>query len=65
MLQMLTTYMKHYAKDDEGATAVEYGIMVAAIAAVIITLVILLGEQIQTAFTDVTDGMGTIGGGGD
>jgi pilus assembly protein Flp/PilA len=61
MLQMLTTYMKHYTRDDEGATAVEYGIMVAAIAAVIITLVILLGEQIQDAFTTVTGGMSEIG----
>jgi pilus assembly protein Flp/PilA len=61
MLQMLTTYMKHYTKSEEGATAVEYGIMVAAIAAVIITLVILLGEQITEAFETVTDGMDDIG----
>lgn len=39
--------------DDEGATAVEYGIMVAAIAAVIIAIVITLGEEITAAFQTV------------
>jgi pilus assembly protein Flp/PilA len=57
MLQMLTTYMKHYTKSEEGATAVEYGIMVAAIAAVIIALVIALGDNIMEAFETVNDEM--------
>jgi pilus assembly protein Flp/PilA len=43
-------------KDDEtGATAVEYGIMVALIAAVIIAIVVTLGEQINDAFTTVSN----------
>jgi pilus assembly protein Flp/PilA len=65
MLQMLTTYIKHYAKDDEGATAVEYGIMVALIAAVIIAVVMTLGTQINEAFTTVSSGIGGGGGGGE
>jgi len=44
---------KTWAVNDEGATAVEYGIMVAAIAAVIIAIVILLGEQLNKVFTNV------------
>jgi pilus assembly protein Flp/PilA len=36
--------------EEEGATAVEYGIMVAAIAAVIITIVISIGGKTNTAF---------------
>lgn len=45
------------AKDEDGATAVEYGLLVALIAAVIIVVVGLLGEQIQEAFQSVVDGI--------
>jgi pilus assembly protein Flp/PilA len=38
----------------EGATAVEYGMMVALIAAVIVTIVATLGTQVRTAFTTVS-----------
>jgi pilus assembly protein Flp/PilA len=43
-----------YGWNEEGATAVEYGIMVALIAAVIIAIVVVLGQQINQAFTDVS-----------
>lgn len=42
-------------KDEEGATAVEYGLMVAAIAAVIVTIVFTIGKQVNQAFTDVSN----------
>lgn len=38
---------------DRGATAVEYGIMVALIAAVIITVVTLLGTNLSSMFASV------------
>ena len=38
---------------DEGATAVEYGLLVALIAAVIVGVVAVLGTQIQNAFQTV------------
>jgi pilus assembly protein Flp/PilA len=41
-------------KNERGATAVEYGIMVALIAAVIIGVVAVLGGQIHAAFCSVT-----------
>ena len=37
---------------DRGATAVEYGLMVAAIAAVIVGLVFGIGTLIRSAFSD-------------
>ena len=40
--------------NEKGATAVEYGIMVALIAVVIIGAVGLFGKQLITLFTDVT-----------
>ncbi|MFZ2197333.1 MAG: Flp family type IVb pilin [Thermodesulfovibrionales bacterium] len=46
-----------FLRDEEGATAVEYGIMVAAIAAVIITIVIAVGNKTLGAFTKVDTAM--------
>jgi pilus assembly protein Flp/PilA len=40
-------------KDEEGATMVEYGIMVALIAAVCIVLIAALGGRVSTAFQTV------------
>ena len=44
-------------RDERGATAVEYGLIVALIAAVIITIVTTLGGQVDQAFTDVSNDM--------
>jgi pilus assembly protein Flp/PilA len=49
---MLAT-IRSWFKNEEGATAVEYGIMVALIAVVIITAVALLGDSLNTTFEDV------------
>jgi len=43
--------------DEEGATAVEYGLLVALIAAVIVGVVATLGTEIQGAFQTVVDAM--------
>ncbi len=40
-------------KDEEGATAVEYGLIVAAIAGVIIAVVLVLGNKIKNNFNNV------------
>jgi pilus assembly protein Flp/PilA len=42
-------------KDDEGASAVEYGLLVAAIAAIIILVVFALGTFVKGAFKDTCD----------
>jgi pilus assembly protein Flp/PilA len=44
-------------QDDRGATAVEYGLIVALIAAVIVVVVGLLGGQVATAFSTVYNNM--------
>ncbi|MHC4184261.1 MAG: Flp family type IVb pilin [Planctomycetota bacterium] len=49
-----------FVKEDSGATAVEYGIMVAAIAAVIITIVISVGKKTNTAFTKIDTGLDSV-----
>ena len=45
-------------RDEKGATAVEYGLLVALIAAVIITTVIALGTSIDGAFSSVQTQLG-------
>jgi len=42
-----------FFRDEEGATAVEYGLMVAAIAAVIVLVVFSIGTEINDAFQTV------------
>ena len=44
-------------RDEQGATAVEYGLLVALIAAVIVGVVATLGLQIQAAFQTVIDAL--------
>jgi len=39
--------------EERGATAVEYGLLVALIAAVIVTIVLTLGGNLRDAFTNV------------
>ncbi len=44
-------------KDEKGATAVEYGLLVVLIAAVIVGVVVTLGTQIETGFQTVVDAL--------
>ena len=46
---------------ERGATAVEYGLIVALIAAVIVVVVATLGTQIRTAFQTVTTALNAYG----
>lgn len=42
---------------EEGASAVEYGMLVALIAAVVVGVVVLLGPMIAGAFQDIVDAL--------
>ena len=44
-------------KDEEGATAVEYGLIVAAIAGLIIAVVFVLGKKVNNTFNNVQSAM--------
>lgn len=46
-----------FVNDEEGATAIEYGLMAALIAAVIITVVTALGSKVNQAFDKVEKGI--------
>jgi len=55
VVHALRSLTARLGQEDRGATAVEYGLMVALIAAVIIFAVILLGDQITQAFCEVVN----------
>lgn len=54
MIQFLTIMLNARRDEEKGATAVEYGLLVALIAAVIIATVVILGEQINAAFDTIS-----------
>ena len=48
-----------FARDDSGATAIEYGLIVALIAVVIIAAVTAVGTNLSTQFTSVGGAIGS------
>lgn len=56
-MKKLIKFFKFF-KDEEGATAVEYCIMVALIALVIITSVALLGTNVSSIFNQFSTDLG-------
>ena len=49
----MSKFVTRFVKDESGATAIEYGLIVALIAVVIITAVTTIGTNLKTAFTSV------------
>ena len=58
---MVATFLFNWVKDNikrqEGQAMAEYGIILALIAAIVITTVALLGKQILTALSSVTNAL--------
>jgi Flp pilus assembly pilin Flp len=53
----MKTIIKKWAKTDDGATAIEYGLMMAALALVIIASVFAFGEDMAAMFTTLSGWM--------
>ena len=49
----LSTFPARWRRDDRGVTSVEYGLMVALIAIVIITAVALVGTNLSALFNNI------------
>ncbi|CAN7679808.1 Flp family type IVb pilin [Trinickia sp. LjRoot230] len=45
--------VKHFSREEDGATMVEYGLMVALIAIVCITAVTAIGNNLNSVFSDI------------
>jgi pilus assembly protein Flp/PilA len=48
----------NFVRDEEGASAVEYGLLASLIAAVIVLAVTALGTTLRTTFEEITTGIG-------
>ena len=55
--------IRRNVRKDEGASAVEYGLLVAAIAAVIVAVVFGLGSIVKDKFTSTSSCIATSGSG--
>jgi pilus assembly protein Flp/PilA len=49
--------LKRFAKDESGATAIEYGLIAVGIAVAIITVVTQVGTNLNETFEKVRDGL--------
>lgn len=49
--------LNRFAKDESGATAIEYGLIAALIAVVIIGALLAVGPKLEAAFRDVEAGL--------
>ena len=53
----MVNQIMRFVKEDEGATAIEYGLLAALIAAVIVGAVTTLGQNVNQAFNNVATGI--------
>ena len=51
----MTKFMNRFLKDESGATAIEYGLIVALIAVVIVTIVASIGGKLNVALKKIDD----------
>jgi pilus assembly protein Flp/PilA len=53
----MTKLLSQFAKDESGATAIEYGLIAAGIAVAIIVVVQTVGTNLETTFQSVADNL--------
>ena len=50
-------FFKRFIQDEEGATAVEYAVMIVLIIAVCLVVIGTLGESVQESFQTISDSL--------
>lgn len=53
--------LRRFLWDERAATAIEYGLIAAGISVAIITVVIALGSQLQSTFSNISSQLATAG----
>jgi pilus assembly protein Flp/PilA len=61
MLRYMQRITRSRSRQETGASAVEYGLLVAAIAAVVVGVVFILGSTIKSKFTNTNSCISTNG----
>lgn len=57
-MKTLMNQIMAFVNDEEGASAVEYGLLIAGIAAVVMVAIYAIGTALNTKFTDVKTQLG-------
>lgn len=58
-MKNLTNSLKHFMQDEEGVTAIEYGLIAALIAVTIIISVTSVGDNLVLVFTAIATALST------
>ncbi|MDH3242560.1 MAG: Flp family type IVb pilin [Alphaproteobacteria bacterium] len=58
------TWLKSFMEKDEGVTAIEYGLIAALIAVVIIAAITIVGTELNTTFTTIQGALSNANSGG-
>lgn len=53
MLKIITSIQSRFMTEEDGATAIEYGLIAAGISIAIVAIVGTLGDEINNTFSDV------------
>jgi pilus assembly protein Flp/PilA len=57
----MSKFVTRFLKDESGATAIEYGLIAALIAAVIIVAVTAIGSSLNGQFTNISSAVNSAG----
>ena len=55
----MSKFVSRFLKDESGATAIEYGLIAALIAVALVTVMALLRDGLNTAFTNIKTQLST------
>lgn len=56
-MKKLLAFREAYLKNEDGATAIEYGLIAAGISLAIVAVVFTFGDQLETTFTSMETAM--------
>ncbi len=56
----MTNIVARFAKDESGATAIEYGLIAALIGVALITVLTTMGTDLKNTFTKVSTGLKSV-----
>ena len=56
----MSRFLERFINDERGATAIEYGLLVALISVVVISAVTTLGTKLKNGFTKINTGLGNL-----
>jgi len=63
-MKELWTSIRSFIRDEEGATATEYAVMLALIILIALGAIIFLGQEVKSGFSTVASAISSAAGGG-